>query len=130
MYFQIVEIHQIPGVLIEDCKTYEEACPHVIPGRLIAISYVVIDKYTAEKYNLESEITAKQLFEDEIDFYKKEELDRNLIEKCVIVNLEELQRKRIDEIDRLISENIFNTSYAIKGVAIDYFPNGLEENLI
>ena len=130
MYFQIVEIHQIPCVLIENCKTYEEADCHVIPGRLIAESYVVIDNETAEKYGIESEITAKQLFEDEIEFYKKEELDRNLIEKCTIVNLEELERRRIDEIDRLISENIFNTSYAIKGIAIDYFPNGLEENLI
>lgn len=115
MYYQVIQIEQIERKSTRKYKTWGEIDKAVLECYIAwwpIEKYVILDQETADKYGVESEITAEQLF-SKIDFYNEEVVDRNIIEKCVIVDRDGFKERRIPEFHEKLEYDDRTRAYTI-----------------
>lgn len=100
MYYQVIQIDEIDkDEVIKDSDDWKELYRRALYDELDYFpryKYVILDRETAEKYGLESDITAVELF-DKMTYYNEEVVDKDIIKKCVILDREAFKEKKIEE---------------------------------
>lgn len=114
MDIKILEVYYLSMTWSEGMRDYESVQNHVKSKNLLPLlreydKFVLIDRETAEKYNLESDLTLAELY-SHMDFYDDLELSSDIVKNYEIVRFETLKERKIPE---LASAIVFSEPYKV-----------------
>lgn len=102
MYHKIVKIYHVARYYVEGVKDWDRLhtqvtqCRNLTPIRENE-KFVVLDKGTAEKYSLESDLELTEFY-NKMDYYDSLELGTDVLKNCVIVEYDTIKEKNIPEL--------------------------------